>query len=90
MRHFEVVRVHGCGGLKAAKAGGMRRGNPRLSEAQARGMASTKAAADQFAANMLPVIREIQKEGAASASQLFSATAEDSLGVAPYLSQRSV
>jgi DNA invertase Pin-like site-specific DNA recombinase len=49
--------------LMAAKADGMRLGNPRLSEAQARGTASTKAAADQFAANMLPVIREIQKEG---------------------------
>jgi DNA invertase Pin-like site-specific DNA recombinase len=53
--------------LKAAKADGMRLGNPRLSEAQARGTASTKTAADQFAANMLPVIREIQKEGVTSA-----------------------
>jgi DNA invertase Pin-like site-specific DNA recombinase len=59
--------------LKAAKASGMRLGNPKLSEAQARGTASTKAAADQFAANMLPVIREIQKEGVTSAAGIAAA-----------------
>jgi DNA invertase Pin-like site-specific DNA recombinase len=59
--------------LKAAKASGMRLGNPRLSEAQARGTASTKAAADQFAANILPVIREIQKEGVTSAAGIAAA-----------------
>jgi DNA invertase Pin-like site-specific DNA recombinase len=40
--------------LKAAKASGTRLGNPKLSEAQARGTASTKAAADQFRGQHAP------------------------------------
>ena len=44
-------------------ARGTRLGNPRLAEAAARGVASSKAEADQFAANILPVIREIQAAG---------------------------
>jgi hypothetical protein len=35
-----------------------------------RGAASSKAAADQFAANILPVIREIQAGGAKSANAI--------------------
>jgi hypothetical protein len=38
-----------------------------------RGTASTKAAADQFASKMLPVIREIQKEGVTSAAGIAAA-----------------
>jgi DNA invertase Pin-like site-specific DNA recombinase len=56
--------------LKAAKARGTRLGNPRLAEAAARGVASSKAAADRFAANILPVIREIQAGGAKSANAI--------------------
>jgi DNA invertase Pin-like site-specific DNA recombinase len=59
--------------LKAAKARGTRLGNPRLAEAAARGVASSKAAADQFAANILPVIREIQGGGAKSANAIATA-----------------
>jgi DNA invertase Pin-like site-specific DNA recombinase len=59
--------------LKAAKARGTRLGNPRLAEAAARGVASSKAEADQFAANILPVIREIQAGGAKSANAIASA-----------------
>ena len=39
--------------LKVAKARGTRLGNPKLAEVAARGVASSKAEADQFAANML-------------------------------------
>jgi DNA invertase Pin-like site-specific DNA recombinase len=59
--------------LKAAKARGTRLGNPRLAEAAARGVESSKAAADQFAANILPVIREIQAGGAKSANAIAAA-----------------
>jgi DNA invertase Pin-like site-specific DNA recombinase len=52
--------------LQAAKARGKRLGNPRLSKAAARGTAAGKAAADQFAANVLPVIMEIQAGGVIS------------------------
>jgi DNA invertase Pin-like site-specific DNA recombinase len=59
--------------LKAAKARGTRLGNPRLAEAAALGVASSKAGADQFAANILPIIREIQAGGAKSANAIASA-----------------
>jgi DNA invertase Pin-like site-specific DNA recombinase len=49
--------------LRAAKAQGTILGNPRLSEAAARGTAAGKSRADQFAANLLPLVREIQKAG---------------------------
>jgi hypothetical protein len=48
-------------------------GNDFSSSPLPRGTASTKAAADQFAANMLPVIREIQKEGVTSAAGIAAA-----------------
>jgi DNA invertase Pin-like site-specific DNA recombinase len=52
--------------LKAARARGTRLGNPRLDEAAKRGTAVLKANARRFAANVLPIIREIEKAGAAS------------------------
>jgi DNA invertase Pin-like site-specific DNA recombinase len=52
--------------LKAAKARGAPLGNPRLDEVRARAVASLKADADRFAANVAPIIREIQASGVAS------------------------
>ena len=52
--------------LKAAKARGVRLGNPKIKKAQALGTARVKAEADRFAANVLPVIRQAQKAGASS------------------------
>lgn len=52
--------------LKAAKARGVRLGNPQLAKARAAGVARVKADAERFAANVLPVIREAQKAGASS------------------------
>lgn len=52
--------------LAAAKARGVRLGNPSLAEAQARGTATGKTKADAFAAQVLPVIREAQAAGAHS------------------------
>jgi hypothetical protein len=57
-----------------------RLGNPRLAEAAARGVASSKAEADQFAANILPVIREIQPGGAKSANAIASAPNKSGMG----------
>jgi DNA invertase Pin-like site-specific DNA recombinase len=42
--------------LRAAKAPGTVLGNPRLSQAAARGTAFGKSRADQFAANLLPLV----------------------------------
>jgi len=52
--------------LKAAKARGVRLGNPQLAEAQSIGAARVRAQADRFAAAVLPVIREAQSAGATS------------------------
>ena len=52
--------------LRAAKARGVRLGNPQLAEAQSVGAARVRAQADRFAAAVLPVIREAQSAGATS------------------------
>jgi len=49
--------------LAAAKAKGTRLGNP-IADAQAKGTARTKAAAEQFASNVLPIILPLKAEGA--------------------------
>jgi DNA invertase Pin-like site-specific DNA recombinase len=52
--------------LAAAKARGVRLGNPRLAEARAGVTAARIAAADVFATNVRPIICEIQKSGVSS------------------------
>ena len=49
--------------LAQAKARGVRLGNPRLREVSAKGAESMKAAADRFAANVLPLIQPLRAEG---------------------------
>ena len=49
--------------LAAAKARGAKLGNPRLSEASAKANAASQAAADVFAANVVPIIKQIQASG---------------------------
>lgn len=50
--------------LAAKKAQGARLGNPtNLAEAAAKGAAAGRAAADAFAANVLPVVRDLQAAG---------------------------
>jgi len=59
--------------LAAAKARGVTLGGPKLAQARKRAVASLKAAADQQAANVRPVIREIQRSGARSLHQIADA-----------------
>ena len=59
--------------LAAAKARGVTLGGPKLAKARKLAVASIKALADQQAANMLPVIREIQRTGATSLHQIADA-----------------
>ena len=66
----EMISERTRAALQAAKARGKKLGNPILAEAAQRGVAALKAGADQFAANVLPVIREIQKAGAGSANAI--------------------
>jgi DNA invertase Pin-like site-specific DNA recombinase len=49
--------------LAAKKMAGAKLGNPRAAEAAVKAHAANRAAADQFAANVLPVVREIQAAG---------------------------
>jgi len=59
--------------LAAAKARGVALGGPELAKARKSAVASIKALADQHAANVLPVVREIRKAGATSLRQIADA-----------------
>jgi DNA invertase Pin-like site-specific DNA recombinase len=50
--------------LAAAKARGVKLGNPKLDEARGQAVAALKAEADRAAGNVQPIIAEIQKSGA--------------------------
>lgn len=72
----EMISERTKAALQAAKARGKRLGNPRLSEAAALGTAAGKAAADQRAARVLPIIRELRASGAASANAIAAKLSE--------------
>jgi DNA invertase Pin-like site-specific DNA recombinase len=59
--------------LAAAKARGVALGGPKLAQARKRAIASIKSLADQHAANVLPVIRAIQRAGAKSLHEVADA-----------------
>jgi DNA invertase Pin-like site-specific DNA recombinase len=59
--------------LARAKARGVKLGGPKLAQARKVALASVKAVADQNAANVIPVIREIRKAGAKSLHQIADA-----------------
>jgi DNA invertase Pin-like site-specific DNA recombinase len=50
--------------LTAAKAKGVKLGNPNIEAAQGAAVAAVKAEPDRAAGNVLPIIAEIQKSGA--------------------------
>ncbi|RWP64134.1 recombinase family protein [Mesorhizobium sp.] len=66
--------------LAAAKARGVKLGGPNLVEAQAMSRAVRTANADAFAANILPIIRDIQASGIKSLRQI--AVALNARGIA--------
>ena len=69
--------------LAAAKARGVVLGGPKLAEARERAVATNKALADAYAANVLPAIPEIRRAGATSLHQI--AAAPNARGIAAAL-----
>ena len=68
-----MISMRAKAALAAAKARGVTLGGPELAKARKSAVASIKALADQHAANVLPVIREIRRTGAASLHQIADA-----------------
>jgi DNA invertase Pin-like site-specific DNA recombinase len=68
-----MISVRTKAALAAAKARGVVLGGPKLAKARKSAIASIKALADQRASNVLPVIREIRRAGAASLHQIADA-----------------
>jgi len=66
----EMISERTRNALQAAKARGKVLGNPKLREAAITGSAAVKASADRFAANVLPVVKEIQASGATTNSAI--------------------
>jgi DNA invertase Pin-like site-specific DNA recombinase len=59
--------------LAAAKARGVKLGGPKLAEARKAAVATIEAGADNHAANVLPIIREIKGAGAATRREVADA-----------------
>src|SRR3954466_3835095 len=73
-RERAIISARTKAALQAKKARGALLGNrTNLAEAQAKGGASVRTAADQFAANVLPVIRQIQATGVSTLADLAEA-----------------
>ncbi len=62
----EMISERTKAALQAAKARGVRLGNPQLAKAAKRGVAAVRANARQFAVNVLPIIEEIEWAGITS------------------------
>ncbi len=59
-----MISARTTAALQAAKERGVVLGNPRLAEVRGKGVEANKAAADQFAANVLPIITPMRAVGA--------------------------
>jgi DNA invertase Pin-like site-specific DNA recombinase len=62
----EAISERTKAALAAAKARGKKLGGPRLAKARKRSLAVRRAAADAFAANVRPIIEQIQASGVSS------------------------
>jgi DNA invertase Pin-like site-specific DNA recombinase len=59
--------------LQAAKARGIKLGNPRIADASALGASANKARASEFADNVMPIIEQIRRSGLSSLRQIAQA-----------------
>jgi DNA invertase Pin-like site-specific DNA recombinase len=72
-RERALISARTKAALAAAKARGVKLGGPNLAEAREVAMKAVKTLADRNAANVLPLIREVQKAGATSLHQIADA-----------------
>lgn len=66
----ELISERTKAAIEAAKARGKRLGSPRILEAAKLGRAARKRAGNEFAANVLPIIANIQNTGLTSANAI--------------------
>jgi DNA invertase Pin-like site-specific DNA recombinase len=69
-------------GLRAARARGVKLGGPKLKQARRAAVAIIKAQADQHAANVLPIVRAIQRAGATTLREVAAALNARGIGTA--------
>ena len=62
----EIISARTSAALQVAKARGKRLGNPNLHEARRQAEVAKKERTDRYSANVLPVIRDIQRSGVKS------------------------
>jgi DNA invertase Pin-like site-specific DNA recombinase len=68
--------------LSAARARGIALGNPKINKAQKSAVAVIKSRADQHAANVIPIIRQIQRAGAKTLREIAGALNARGIGTA--------
>jgi DNA invertase Pin-like site-specific DNA recombinase len=71
----EAISARTKAALAAAKARGKKLGGPKLNDARILGRAANKANADRFAANTLPVVKQIQSSGITTLRSIAAALA---------------
>jgi DNA invertase Pin-like site-specific DNA recombinase len=68
-----LISARTTAALAAAKARGVKLGGPKLAEARKAGVAAIMEAAERHAANVLPIIRDVQKAGAGTLREIAEA-----------------
>lgn len=68
-----LISVRTKAALEAAKRRGVKLGNPKIKQARKAAVAEIKDQADRNAANVMPIIREIQKAGASTLREIAAA-----------------
>ena len=72
-KEVKVISKRTKDALAAAKASGKALGNPNIAEAREVAVSSIKANADRHAANVLPIVKAIQKAGATTLREIAEA-----------------
>jgi DNA invertase Pin-like site-specific DNA recombinase len=82
-RERAMISVRTAAALQAAKARGVQLGSPELAEAREVAVAAVQAGAERYAANVLPIIRGVQRAGATSLRDIAVALNARGIATAP-------